>query len=197
MLAAIKEKIQKITDRRSSLQRAIDWIKHHRVLNSGIVVHHKTQNVTEEVTGYIIDSLYRVGEKDLALDLAKWEMSVQRPDGAFVGPGTSMPYTFDTAQVVRGLLAVVNDLPQAEASIKKACDFLVSQIDAKGEVRTPDADLWAFSGGNKLSDYCNLYVLSPLRDAGNKYGIPKYVAMAERALNFYKQNPASSREDTV
>jgi len=187
MLAALREKIQKITDRRSSLQKAIDWIKHHRIPNSGIVVHHKTQNVTEEVTGYIIDSLYRAKEKKLAIDLAKWEISVQRPDGAFVGPGTSVPYTFDTAQVVRGLLTVANDLPQAEVSIKKACDFLVDQIDIKGEVHTPNADLWTLPGGNKLSDYCNLYVLSPLRDAGKKYSVSRYIETAERALNFYKQ----------
>ena len=170
MFTAIKEKIQKVTDKRSSLQKAIDWIKRHRIPGSGIVVHHKTTNVTEEVTGYIINSLYRAGEKDLAIDLAKWEMAVQREDGAFVGPGTKVPYTFDTAQVVRGLLAVADDLPVVKMAIIKACDFIVTQIDTKGEVHTPNADLWSLPDGNKLSEYCNLYVLSPLRDAGKKYG---------------------------
>ena len=189
MLSEIKERIIKIVDRRSSLQKAVDWIKNHRITGSGIAAHHKTTNVSEEVTGYIIDSLYRVGEKELAIDLAKWEISVQRSDGGFVGPGTKVPYTFDTAQVVRGLLTVANDVPEAKASIIKACDFLVTQIDAKGEVHTPNADLWVLPGGKKFSSYCNLYVLAPLLNAGNKYGLAKYVETSKRSLNFYKQKP--------
>ena len=66
MLSVIN-RIQKSMDKRSSLQKAVDWIKNHRIPNSGIVVHHKTKTVTPEVTGYIIESLYHVGEKELAM----------------------------------------------------------------------------------------------------------------------------------
>ena len=33
-------------DKRSPMQKAVDWIKAHRIPNSGITVHHKTKMVT-------------------------------------------------------------------------------------------------------------------------------------------------------
>lgn len=186
MREELKNQWIRLATKGNSLQKAISWVKRYRIPNSGIVAHHKTKNVTQEVTGYLITSLYNAGEKDLSFDLAKWEASVQRPDGAFVGPGTDIPYTFDTAQVARGFLTVVDELPQIKDSLIKACDFLVSQIDAQGQVHTPNADLWALADGTQLSEYCNLYCLSPLSDTGKKYGIISYTETALRALNYYK-----------
>jgi malonyl-CoA O-methyltransferase len=174
----------------SSLEKAVRWVKNNRVPGSGIKVHHKTKNVSQEVTGYLITSLYNTGEKALALDLTSWEASVQRPDGSFVGPGTDVPYTFDTAQVLRGFLTVAQDhLSHMEAPVRKACNFVVSQIEPSGRITTPNADLWALPDGSKLSEYCNLFCIPPLRDAGKKYNIQKYGEAADRALNYYKSKP--------
>ncbi len=173
--------------RQNSLDKAIQWVKNHRIPSGGVLAHHRSRDVSQEVTGYLIDSLYRVGEKVLAVDLAKWEVFVQRADGGFVGPGTNVPYTFDTAQVVRGFLAVTADMPGIGGAVRKACDFIVKQIAASGEVRTPNADLWKLPDGSTLSAYCNLYVLPPLKEAGLRYGVEGYVDAVQRALNFYKQ----------
>lgn len=186
MLKAIKQTIRRITDKRSSFQKAIDWIKHHRIPDSGIVVHHKTRNVSPEVTGYIIDTLYRAGKKDLALDLAKWEASIQKADGAFAAPGSNVSYTFDTAQVIRGFLSVLDDLPQLKENLVRACDFVERHVDRNGEIRTPDDSIWNLPGGRKLSAYCNLYNIAPLLEAGRRLNHPRYVDAARRALNFYK-----------
>ena len=183
---SLTKKIMNFADRRTSLQKAVDWVKKHRIANEGIVVHHKTKDQTPEVTGYLIESLYDAGEKDLAYDLTRWERRVQKPDGSFAAPGSKVAYTFDTAQVVRGFLAVVDDMPEVKENIFKACDFMLSQIDATGEVQTPSYDIWSLPGGGKLSQYCNLYCLTPLLDAGKKFGVAKYTEAAQRSFNFYK-----------
>lgn len=189
MLRTVKQKIQKITAKRSSFQKAVDWIKRHRIHGSGIAVHHKTITVSPEVTGYLITSLYNAGEKTLAMDLAKWEASIQKPDGAFAAPGSHVSYTFDTAQVIRGFLSVLDDLPQLKENLVRACDFVEQQIDHNGEIRTPDDSIWNLPGGRKLSAYCNLYNIAPLLEAGRRLNDQRYVDAARRALNFYKAKP--------
>lgn len=188
MITSIKGRIQKFVDKRTSLQKAVDWIKNNRIPNSGIAVHHKTKNVTPEVTGYLITSLYNAGEKEFARDLACWEMTVQKPDGSFMAPD-NISYTFDTAQVVRGFLSVLDDMPEVESHIRRACDFVVSQIDEKGEVHTPSYKSWEQPGGYVLSKYCNLFVLEPLLAAGKRLNENKYVEASRKALSFYKSQP--------
>ena len=73
--------------------------------------------VTPEVTGYLVPTLLAVGEADLAIDLALWEASVQRRDGSFAAPD-GVPYTFDTAQVARGFLAVLDRVPALETNLR-------------------------------------------------------------------------------
>lgn len=189
MMKSIIRKIKSVAAPRSSLEKAIDWVKSHRIGHTGIVVHHKTENVSPEVTGYIIDTLYRAGEKELALDLAKWEASIQKPDGAFAAPGSNVSYTFDTAQVIRGFLAILDDLPQLEENLVRACDFVEKQIDRTGEIRTPDDSIWNLPGNRKLSAYCNLYNIAPLLEAGRRLNDQRYVDAAQRALKFYKAKP--------
>ncbi len=188
MFAKLREILPGFSDTRSSLQKAVDWVKKHRIDNSGIAVHHKTNTVTQEVTGYLIPSLYNAGEKGFAYELAKWEATVQQPDGSFLAPD-NVPYTFDTAQVMRGFLAVLDDMPQLEGNLRRACDYVISQIDEKGEVHTPSYDTWKLPDGSKFSTYCHLYVLPPLLQAGKKLGESRYGEAVQRGLNCYKQKP--------
>ncbi len=167
------------------LQRAVQWIKDHRVPNGGILPHHKANVATQEVTGYLIPTLYAIGEKELARDLAKWEASVQRPDGSFAATDGT-PYTFDTAQVIRGLLAVLDDMPELENRLRRACDFVASQIAPDGRICTPSYDMWKLPDGSMFSEYANLYVLSPMLQAGQKLSQARYVEAARRGLNYFK-----------
>ena len=100
-----------------------------------------------------------------------------------------VPYTFDTAQVVRGLLRVSEEVPEVKSSIVRACEFMFKNISSSGEISTPSYDMWSLPGGEFLSAYCNLYCLTPLLAAGKKYNIPRFVDAATKSLNYYKSQP--------
>jgi len=78
--------------------------------------------------------LYRWGENELARTCVKWLLSIQLDSGAFPA-SDGVAYTFDTAQVLRGLLVATNDVPGAEAAARRAADWLLTQIDTNGRVR--------------------------------------------------------------
>jgi hypothetical protein len=171
------------------LDKAVAWVKSHRLPGSGVLTHHRADCVTQEVTGYLIPTLYRAGETSLACDLARWEASVQRADGGFVCPTADVPYTFDTAQVVRGFLAVLDDLPELEDNVRRACDYIESHIAPDGEVRHDSYETWRVADGSSFSPYCNLYALGPLVEAGRRLGEPHYVEAAYRSLRYFKCRP--------
>ena len=166
--------------------KAIQWIKNHRIPGNGILTHHKHTVASQEVTGYLIDTLYHVGEKELAKDLARWEASVQRKDGSFSAPDGT-PYTFDTAQVIRGFLAVIDEMPELEENLCRACDYVTNQITPDGRVTTPSYAMWQVSAGTQFSPYTDLYVLPPLLIAAKRFSEPKYKEAALRALEFFKR----------
>ncbi len=168
--------------------RAIRWIINHRIPGSGIAVHTMRRIASQEVTGYLIPTLYACGQQTLAKDLAAWEAQVQRPDGAFSAPDED-PYTFDTAQVIRGFLAVLDEMPQLESNVRRACEFVVDQISDEGAVRTPTYASWRTRAGEVFSEYTNLYVLPPLVEAGIRLQESKYVHAALRSLSYYKTKP--------
>jgi hypothetical protein len=164
-------------------------VKANRIAGSGVRPHHKSQVATPEVTGYLIPSLRAAGETELATDLARWEASIQQPDGSFLGPGCDVPYSFDTAQVVRGFLAMVDLLPELEGNLRRACDYVASQIGPGGEVLTPSYELWQLPDGTYLSEYGNLYVLPPLLFAGRKLNEAKYVDAARLGMEYFRRKP--------
>ncbi len=174
--------------RDSAVAKAVGWVYQHRIPASGIRVHHRTDAVTQEVTGYLIPTLVDAGEPVLAMDLAMWEASMQRPDGSFAAPD-GVPYTFDTAQVIRGFLAVLDRAPELEPNLRRACEYVSSRIDRDGRVTSPSLDMWKLPDGSTLTDYCNLYVLPPLVDAGRRLGEPTYGEAAARALAYYRSRP--------
>ena len=103
----------------SPVERAVCWVRQNRLALGGIAVHHKSELATQEVTGYLIPSLLNAGDEALAEQLALWEASVQKPDGSFAAPD-GVPYTFDTAQVIRGFLSVLEPHPWARRT-RAAC----------------------------------------------------------------------------
>lgn len=195
-LAMLKEKIKtemirKRLYKKTPTEKAIEWIKMYRMAAKGRVIPHYKQNVvplTQETTGYLIPTLYNFGEKGLAQDLVRWEASVQRQDGAFSAKD-NVPYTFDTAQVVRGFLAVLDDMPEIEENLIRACDYVEGQIDGRGKIHTQSYHMWRLPDGSILHDYGNLYVLPPLLQAGEKLSEPRYTQAARRGMDYYRQKP--------
>lgn len=170
------------------VRRAVEWVRSHRAPDGGVLVDHTSANATQEVTGYLIPSLVGAGETTLGLELAHWEASVQRPDGAFAAPD-GVPYTFDTAQVARGFLSVLDLVPRFETNLRRGCDYVASRIAADGRVTTASLAMWNLTDGSVLTDYCNLYVLPPLVEAGRRLNEPKYIDAATRALAYFLRHP--------
>ena len=180
--------IKKSIDEKACVQKAIQWVKNNRLPNGGILPHHKEKTATQEVTGYLITTLYNLGEKKLAIDLARWEASVQRPDGAFTDI-YDKPYTFDTAQVVRGFLSVLHEAPELEPNLRRACDWILTQIEPNGKINTPDLATWAMPDGSTITDNVHVYVLTPLIEAGNRLKDNRFLEAADKALSYYISQP--------
>lgn len=165
-----------------SYERAMDWFKEHMVADKGIIVHTKTPVPYPEVTGYYIPTLYNWGERELARTCTKWLLSIQLPDGAFPAPD-GVPYTFDTGQIMRGLCAAFHDMEGIEAPLRKACDWVVAQVDSEGRLTTPSTEQWS----DIANDLIHTYVLPPLIQAGKLLDVPEYVETANFVLSYYKK----------
>ncbi|HMW84070.1 MAG: terpene cyclase/mutase family protein [Pseudomonadales bacterium] len=165
-----------------SHERAMQWFKANMVADQGIIVHTRERVPYPEVTGYFIPTLYNWGEQALARSCTRWLLSIQLPSGAFPAPD-GKPYTFDTGQIMRGLCAALGDVEGAEQSLRRACDWVVAQIDAQGRLTTPSTELWS----DIASDLIHTYVLPPLQQAGRVLGVPAYEEAASFVLAYYKQ----------
>lgn len=168
--------------RKPSCERAMDWCKQHMVADKGVIVHTKQPVPYPEVTGYFIPTLYDWNEKELARSCTRWLLSIQLPDGAFPAPD-GVPYTFDTGQIMRGLCAALSDMDGIEQPLRRACDWVVAQVDANGRLTTPSTELW----GDIANDLIHTYVLPPLAQAGRLLGVPEYIETANFVLSYYKQ----------
>jgi len=173
--------------KKPSYERAMDWFKANMVPGQGIIVHTRQPVPYPEVTGYFIPTLYNWNEPELARTCTRWLMSIQLPDGAFPAPD-GVPYTFDTAQIMRGLCVAIDDVPGARESLRRASDWMLTQVDASGRLLTPSTELWA----GIASDLIHTYALPPLAEAGRLLGEKKYEDTAKFVLEHYKQ-----REDLV
>jgi malonyl-CoA O-methyltransferase len=165
-----------------SYEQAMDWFKHNMVEDKGIIIHTKQPVPYPEVTGYFIPTLYNWGERELARTCTKWLLSIQLPDGSFPAPD-DVPYTFDTGQIMRGLCAALDDMNDIEVPLRKACDWILTQINEDGRLTTPSTELWS----DIANDLIHTYVLPPLAQAGKLLGVPEYVEKADFVLAYYKK----------
>ncbi|MGD9602571.1 MAG: prenyltransferase/squalene oxidase repeat-containing protein [Gammaproteobacteria bacterium] len=164
--------------------RALDWFKANMVPGQGIIVHTRQPVAYPEVTGYWIPTLYAWDEPELARACTRWLLSIQLPDGAFPAPD-GVPYTFDTGQIMRGLVAALGDVDGAEPALRRACDWTLMQIEPSGRLTTPSTELWT----GIASDLIHTYVLPPLVEASRQLGEPHWEVAARKVLEYYKQQP--------
>ncbi len=173
--------------KKPSYERAMDWFKANMVAGQGIIVHTRQKVPYPEVTGYYIPTLYEWGETELARTCTRWLLSIQLADGAFPAPDGT-PYTFDTAQIMRGLCAAIDDIPEAADSLRRASDWMLTQVADDGRLLTPSTELWT----GIASDLIHTYALYPLLEAGRLLNEPRYTEAARFVLEHYKQ-----RDDLV
>jgi len=170
------------------MDKAKKWI-HNNIVdnNGGIVFTHKQRITYPEVTGYFIPSLLKVGEKELAISFARHLCEIQKPNGAWHDPSDRFPFVFDGGQILKGLIAIREYLPEVDENIIKGIDWIFSNMKDTGELNQPKNDLW----GDK-DDYCNelihIYCMSPIIDAGKLFNRPDYIEKANKVLDHYIKN---------
>lgn len=165
---------------------AIRWIKTNSIDGKGISVTSKEQIIYPEVTGYYIPTLIQWGERELAVSYAKHLCSIQKDDGSWYDPSDSAPYVFDSAQILKGLLAIRGILPEVDENIIKGCDWILSNMRDDGRLVTPSEDAWG-SDDHFCSELIHIYCLEPIRDAGEIFDKPEYTDAVRKILDYYKK----------
>ena len=182
----IRERIARRIDYISVYQRAIAWIKNHTANDVAIINNTDVQKPYPEVTGYYIPSLMRWGYRELAISFARWLCSIQKPDGSWYDTDDNFPYIFDSAQILKGLLAVKDILPCVKSHIGKGCDWILSNMQADGRLPSPrDND---FGDEKTFSELIHVYCLSPLVEAANYLNRQEYKENAYKILDYYIKN---------
>ena len=178
----IREKIAQRMDYLAAYQKAKQWMKEHTVFGQGILSA-DMKNPYPEVSGYFIPTLLYWGERELALQYAKWLCAIQKDDGSWYDKDDKLAYVFDTAQILKGLIAVKDILPSVDEHIKHGCDWMVSRMEPSGRIPAVHEEVW---GDNKtMSELIHIYCLSPLREAGKIYSEPRYKDVADLGLSYY------------
>ncbi len=161
-------------------ESALAWIAAHEASGGGIRVHSGRERAYPEVTGYLVPTLLAHGERALAARLLHWLVKIQQADGGYASPD-GVPHIFDTGQVLRGLLAEPELVPEARGAARRAADYLCD--------RAADAGCEGFgvcyAGEPLIPETIQLYVLPPLRRAAESLQAPRYRAVADACLEHY------------
>jgi len=185
----VQDNLNQSADYIKIYSRAVNWILNNSINeNVGKSITHSTQLYVgyPEVTGYYIPSLINWGYKDLAIDYVKWLLDIQKENGSWYDANNKSPYVFDTAQIIRGLLAVRDIYPHVDEAIIKGCEWILTNACDNGRLTTPDITAWGDS--STCSELIHLYCLYPLKVAGKLYNRSDFIDVANRAKHYYIEN---------
>ncbi|WP_394780715.1 methyltransferase domain-containing protein, partial [Undibacterium sp.] len=172
------------------LQQAIQWIHRNHLDGNAVPITHKQRRPYPEVTGYYIPTLLSIGEVGMAEQFARWLVTAQNADGSFSLDDPTRSYVFDTGQVIRGWVTIIDRLPELAEPLKRACDWIINGADpitGRLMVPAPGGD-WSLGSRGEVSEGIHLYVLQPMRDAAAALGLPYIRAAADKALAYYLTN---------
>lgn len=186
LIPVVRERMKARVDYIKGYKSAVSWILANTVEGEGIICNTGLRRSYPEVTGYYIPTLIKWGYKDLAIQYAKYLVSIQKEDGSWYDTENAAPYVFDSAQILKGLLAVRDLYPAVDASIQKGCEWIISNVQESGRLTTPDTSCWG--EGRACSELIHLYCLSPLIEAGKRYQKDSYIEIAQKVLAYYKTN---------
>lgn len=166
-------------------------MRRHVTPDGALVVSNVNSTPYPETTGYAIPTMLQSGERSLALSMAKWLVRVQEPGGAFRGPD-GRPYVFDTAQALRGLLAVRGLVPEAEMAATRAANWLLAQVDeVSGAWPLPETPAWA-----GIPEAVHLYAILPLQKSLAARGLLERNRRVIKRLRNYYANRIHVRTNT-
>ena len=181
----IKQRVENSRQNLDIYRRSIQWIKNNTLDGKAICYVAGGEEGYPEVTGYFIPSLIQWGYRDLAVSYARWLCDIQMQDGSWGNAAGTRSFIFDTGQILKGLLEISTFLPEVKENILRGCEWLISKIDTNGRLPLLDEDGWGRGVANP--ELVHLYCLSPLRKAGELYGMPEYMEKADEVLNYYKR----------
>lgn len=182
----IKKSVSESANNIDVYNKAIAWIVKNTEHGKGIINSTQVPKSYPEVTGYYIPSLLRWGYRDLAIEYASWLCCIQKEDGSWYDTDDNDPYVFDTAQILKGLIAIRDIIPEVDENIKKGCDWILRNIQDNGRLATPTIEAWGRKG--QCSELIHLYCLSPLIDATHIFDNIEYEKAAKKVLEYYKEN---------
>lgn len=182
----VKPNMDNTVDWIAKMKLAEKWIINNTVYNEGIINNSEYRKSYPEVTGYYIPTLLKWGYRDLAKQYTRWLCSIQHNDGSWYDTEGTAPYVFDTAQILKGLVAMADIMPEIKVNIAKGCDWMLSRIDGDGRLVTPTKEAWGKSG--ECSELIHLYCLTPLIDAAKILDVPQYESEARRVQKYYINN---------
>ena len=176
--------IGKFTDSSDTLgnlsppSRALAWIRANELSTGGIRVHSEHSDAYPEVSGYLIPTLLKYGERELTKRLIRWLLCIQRADGSYTSHN-GLPHVFDTGQVLRGLLAGAELMPDALDAAQRAAKYLCKEMDRDGSGGYGNR----YSG--EIPETVHLYVLPPLMKAAEVLEYPPFAKCAEQCVEYY------------
>lgn len=169
-------------------EKAMKWIYNHTVGNDeGIIVTTKKPVYYPEVTGYYIPSLINTGELELAKKFAKSLCARQNPDGSWNNSDDNSPFIFDTCQILKGLVAIRNIMPEVDTCIIHGIDWVFSNLHCDGHLVQPNTEEWG-DDDTRCNDLIHIYCMSPIIEAGKIFGKPDYIEKANIVLDYYIDN---------
>ena len=169
------------------IDKAANWISENSIQNQGIIVNSRQRTPYPEVSGYFIPTLLSLVKINLARQYSQWLISIQNSDGSFSGPNGNNKYVFDTAQVIRGWVAIVDLMPELISPIRKACDWVISTADpSTGRLLTPSfGGDWSLGRRGEVNEGIHLYALSPILSVAEKFNDSKLRKFVQKSLNHY------------
>lgn len=182
-----KEKILSRPDYIDIYKKSIKWIMKNSIDGGGIINNTDFPKSYPEVTGYFIPSLLKWGYRKLACSYAKWLCSIQKENGSWYNTEDTAPYIFDTAQVLKGLLAIRMIMPEVDPCILAGCEWIFEQMREDGRLITPVKEAWG-TDTNVCDEVIHIYCISPLLEAAEIFDRPVYKEKALCIWKYYKQN---------
>ena len=182
-----REKILSRPDYIGVYKKAVKWMMNNSIDGEGIICNTDLRRSYPEVTGYYIPTLLRWGYRKLACSYAAWLCSVQKPDGSWYNTEDTAAYIFDTAQILKGLLAVRGIMPQVDRNIIAGCEWIFTCMGEDGRLITPVKDAWG-TDTDVCDEIIHIYCLSPLLEAARIFERPEYKQKALQVWDYYRQN---------
>ncbi len=172
----------------NTMEKALKWIHNNTVGNDeGIIVTTLKPVLYPEVTGYYIPSLLNVGELELARKFAKKMCELQKEDGSWYDSDDVYPFVFDSCQILKGLVAIRDIMPEVDDHIIKGIDWVFSNLQSDGHLVQPNRDVWG-EDDTHCNDLIHIYCMSPILEAAKALNRPEYAKKANQVLDFYVNN---------